>query len=467
MSANAGPNPNQGGPPSTFTQQETVDAPGIIGARWWQQSIATPIPRRSAMTGFVVLGGVLAAMATLGTCAVIAGSSSSGDGDVEFKPKSALDMQKEYGWNFGATGDKLVFDGQSTKPFDKAALATLADDLAPTDARYKPYFIPTLFQSPTALRKTVPSGDPDATAFAPLKDALVPIFTSAMERAFAQGQALASLLGDPKAKDLAVVIDLEGPEAVAFAAGMANACDPVFLLDNWPHPRGVVPSHLTVAAAAYYQPLFANAKSTRPKTARPMFVLDRKRLAPYSDDATQFDNRYTARMPSAANLAALGTKNILLVVPHSFEMKEQDDLVDDFLAFQASTIAIHIVSLFAFMNGASPAKPLPVPGVPGATYSGPYFYGGSPDNHLKFWTHWSAPKETLVGDDVKPYVPTARKTEFSAGAASAASSPTGRPRPTNFGMVPVAVAVGTGVVLGAKLSRNGSWNRTSSSSSGS
>jgi hypothetical protein len=34
-------------------------------------------------------------------------------------------------------------------------------------------------------------------------------------------------------------------------------------------------------------------------------------------------------------------------------------------------------------------------------------------------------------------------------------------------MIPVAVAVGTGVILGAKLSRSGSWNRTSSTSSGS
>jgi hypothetical protein len=36
-----------------------------------------------------------------------------------------------------------------------------------------------------------------------------------------------------------------------------------------------------------------------------------------------------------------------------------------------------------------------------------------------------------------------------------------------FGTVPVAVAVGTGVILGAKAARSGSWNRTSSTSTSS
>jgi hypothetical protein len=37
-----------------------------------------------------------------------------------------------------------------------------------------------------------------------------------------------------------------------------------------------------------------------------------------------------------------------------------------------------------------------------------------------------------------------------------------RPRPSGFGTVPVVVAIATGVILGAKLFRNGSWNRASS-----
>jgi uncharacterized protein (DUF885 family) len=34
-------------------------------------------------------------------------------------------MQKAHGWSFGAVGEALVFDGQTTAPFDRAALATL------------------------------------------------------------------------------------------------------------------------------------------------------------------------------------------------------------------------------------------------------------------------------------------------------------------------------------------------------
>ncbi len=106
---------------SGFTRQEHIDKPGIIGARWWQDSIATQVPRRQAMTGLLALGGVLAAMAAVGTCVAVSRSSSGtgltgggSDAPVDFQPRAALDMQKEYGWSFGAVGEKLVFDGSST-----------------------------------------------------------------------------------------------------------------------------------------------------------------------------------------------------------------------------------------------------------------------------------------------------------------------------------------------------------------
>lgn len=449
--------------PSTFTRQEVVDKPGIIGARWWHASIATQVPRRQAIGGLLALGGVLGAMAAIGTCVAVVSKSSSatpGDNpDVTFQPKSALDMQKEFGWNFGATGETLVFDGQSTQPFDRTALARIADDLAPAETRDAPFFVPTLFQSPTALPKSTASGDPSATPFAPLKDALVPIATPSMETAFYQGQALASLLAkDARAKDVAVIVDLPGPEAVAFAAGASGVLDPVFLFDNWPHPRGVVPAHLTLAAAAYYQPLFAKARSTRPKGARPLFVLDRKRLATYTDDASQFDNRHTARLPSTSSLAGLGIKNILYVAPNAVERQELDDIADDFLAYAGAMLVLRVVPATAFERGA--VDPI---GDGGRSPAGPYFYGGSQNANGAFWTHWSSPESGLSTNEVQKFSPQPRKTEFSAGVPTTSQ----RPRPTNFGMVPVAIAVGTGVILGAKLSRSGSWYRASSTSSGS
>jgi hypothetical protein len=434
--------------PATFTQQETVDKPGIIGARWWQESIAKPVPRRQAIAGLLALGGAFAAIAAVGTCAVKAVKDSAPD--VTFEPRGALDMQKQYGWNFGATGETLVFDGTSTQAFDRTALARMSDDLAPADGRYAPFFVPTLFQSPTALPKSPPADAP----FAPLKDALVPIATPAMATAFATGKALAAQLDkDPRGKDVAVVVDLAGPEAVAFAAGAANVLDPIFLFDNWPHPRGVVPAHLTLAAAAYYQPLFVKAKRERAKGARPLFVLDRKRLSAYTDDASQFDNRHVARLPSAQNLASLGTKTVLYVTPNAVDRQELDDLADDFLAVDQAKIAIKIVPLTAFEE--STTEPL-VDGVR------PYFYGGSPASSASFWTHWSAPPSGLSTNAVSSYTPKPRSTAYSSGTPLAS-----RPRPVNFGMIPVAVAVGTGVILGPKLNRNGSWNRTTSTSSGS
>ena len=114
-----------------------------------------------------------------------------------------------------------------------------------------------------------------------------------MQRAYAVGEALARLAG--WRQGLAVLVDLPGPEAVAFAAGAADVFEPVLLLDNWPHPHGVVPSHLTLAALAYYQPRFASQKER--VVSAPLFVLDRARLTAFSEETDRFDNRYYARMP--------------------------------------------------------------------------------------------------------------------------------------------------------------------------
>jgi hypothetical protein len=40
-------------------------------------------------------------------------------------------------------------------------------------------------------------------------------------------------------------------------------------------------------------------------------------------------------------------------------------------------------------------------------------------------------------------------------------APPMHPRPPGFGTVPVVVHARTGTVLGAQMSRSGSWNRTS------
>jgi hypothetical protein len=403
-----------------FTRQEWVNQPALLGARWWHEGIQAQVPRRQALTALLAIGGAVLGVGTVAAVAVNACDGTSPN--VTFEPRGALAMQREFGWDFGARGEALVFDGTTTQPFDRSALERLPAELAPADPRLKPYYVPTLFQSPWALPTSTPSGEPEDVAFRRLSEAVTPISTSAMTRAYEQGEAFIKLLAaDSRARNAAVVVDLQGPESVAFAAGASNKLDPVFLFDNWPHPRGVVPSHLTLAAVAYYQPLFASTRAMRPRQAPPLFVLDRRRLAAYADEASQFDNRHTARLPSTANLKELGITTVFYISPNAIDRLELDDLADDFLAFQQAKMSVFV---------------MPATSIEGASL-----------------------------DKLEAYVPAPRVTPYSSGTAPTSS--TVRTRPTSFGVVPVAVAVGTGVVLGAKMSRSGSWNRTNYGSSSS
>ncbi len=448
-----------------FQRDEHADRPGVIGAKWWQEGLAQadPIARRSALR---VLAIGIGAVAGLGGIIAIASASSSSGGktegaDDEFRTdsKAALDMQKEYGWNFGAAAEPLVFDGKTQSTFDKSSLSSLPIDLAPAQSKYEPFLVTSLFTAPGALRKTIPAGDPDT--FTPLKDALTPIFTPAMDVAYRRGQALATLFDNrhPNLSSIAVIVDLPGPEAVAFAAGASSSLDPVFLFDNWPHPRGVVPAHATLAACAYYQPLFKRARTAMPIIAQPMFVLDRNRLAPYSDDSKQFDNRYVARVPSVSQLAKLGISRVLYVVPTDSD-HELDDLNDDFVYTLHQGAQMKVVAASTFAGTAHETDS-------GATT---YYYGSGPATHEWFWIDypWSTPyvpkngKAAVEPEFLRPakdYVPTARPSPFSTGATAGSLVP---PRPLTFGMVPVVVAAATGVILGAKMSRSGSWTRSSS-----
>lgn len=456
-----------------FNREESLDEPGIIGARWWQRSLEAapdPVTRRSALAGILVAGAVIAAAGVF-TAAVASSGSSSGSDDTQIALRESLAMQQEYGWNFGAVTESLTFDGVTYLPFDRSALARLADDLRPSDPRAAAYYVPTLFQSPSALPKRMPAGD-DGTIASSLKDALRPIFTPAMDRAYRRGRALASLF-KARAAGAAVIVDLPGPESVAFAAGAAGVLDPVFLFDNWPHPRGVVPAHLALAAAAYYQPLFA--RHLRPAGAPPLFVLDRDRLNAYTDDARQFDNRHVARVPSAPQMKALGATRVLYVAPLSTDALETSDLNDDLVLYEGGGIDVKMVAADSF--AADPAEGPAIPAMPVSVFpdddtSPPrYYYGGAAASHLYFWIDYpwiklppprppdKAPVEPFMARPARHYRPAPRATPFSSGSPAPGAA---RTRPPGFGTVPVIVAVATGIILGAKMSRSGSWNRASS-----
>ncbi|WP_438010813.1 hypothetical protein WME89_20435 [Sorangium sp. So ce321] len=444
-----------------FERAEVLDKPGIVGARWWHQGLAEApkdASRRSAIMlalGAVGLAGVAAAIAVA--------ADGCSDEETEVQRKQALDLQRTFGWSFGAAQESVTFDGESKKPFDQGALARMSTDLRPAEEALRAYYVPSLFESPHATPTVVAQGDPAPVT--PLVNVLRPIFTQAMDRAYRSGKALASLLLAARTdsglrRDILVIVDLDGPESVAFAAGAAEAFEPVFTFDNWPHPRGVVKAHLTLAAAAYYQPLFARSAAGPRAT---MFVLDRQRLSAYSDDAAQFDNRYVARLPAADALWDRGVRRVLYVVPTDLDTIESDDLNDDLVAYRARQLDVRMMAANVFAPDPAEAKPA----VETEDWP-PYYYGGGAASHGWFWVDypWGPPRPPVpapvepsarVRRPGKLYTPTLRATPFSSG-----STPGGAPRvPETFGTVPVVVALGTGVILGAALSRSGSWNRAS------
>lgn len=469
--------PSNSGAP--FGRDRRVDKPGIAGARWWHESLADQaalMVRRDAIRNILIAGGVIAGFGAMLAMCVKAGAStpstSPGVGaplsdDYSAARKTSLEMQKAYGWSFGAIGEPLVFDGVTTKPFQPGALRSLATDLSPAQSSLKRYFQATLFDAPDAVPSSLAKLDADeAAGFRPLAEAVQPIFTPAMAAAYAAGKSLASIFASltesfaqtPSSARAALVVDLSGPEAVAFAAGAASVFDPVFLFDNWPHPRGVVPAQETLSAAAYYQPLFAESRAKAKAGRLPMFVLDRRRIAAYTDDAREFDNRYVAKLPtSAATMRALDVSHVLYIVPTRADAsRELDDLNDELVLYGAGGLDVKALSLDMFAAAEDAGTPVGEGGV---------FYGGSAGSHHAFFVDypWTKPARTATtrpaSNPGKTYVPRARVTPYSSG--NPGSGVTTKPRPTSFSTVPVVIAVGTGVVLGARYQRNGSWNRSS------
>jgi hypothetical protein len=428
-----------------FQQDVALDKPGIVGARWWHQGLLDEerkVTRRRMLVGLGVAGGAVAAVAAAGV-----GLATL------FKPektalarRGALAMQKTYGWDFGARGVALVFNGRAEGPFVRAELQKLAAVMSPSPGPHASYYVPTLVESLLAMpTTTLPDPEdgqprPDGAPFRRLNDVIMPIVTADMRAAYAGGEALAGLSrGRP---GLAVLADMPGQQAVAFAAGAAEAFEPVLLLDNWPHPHGVVPSHLTLAALAYYQPRFAASKQRR--AAPPLFVLDRLRLSAYSEESDRFDNRYYARMPRLEVLAKQGVRTLLYVVASPAALPEPDDL-NAVLSVGAAVDPPVTVSALAVTDfwDEQPAEG-----------EARVYYGGSARTETAFWNIRRS--DELTAADFIPGAAAARATTRDHAfvrRAAAATSP-----PTHFGTVPV-ILTASGLILAAALDRRGSQNR--------
>ena len=252
-----------------------------------------------------------------------------------------------------------------------AMLPDLESYLAPAQEALWPFYRPTLFQT------LAPGQDTE------LRSAITPIYTPDMCRAFARGHGLLSILarkGPPL--DTAVIIDAPGPEAVAAGTALAKEFDPVFMFDNWPHKRGVVTSHLTLAAAVFFAPMLDDLKTAPSAHRPPVFILDSNRLAPYLEAADDFDNRYTIEMPDTQAFKELGIRHLLYVTGH-VRPTELDDLNGDFVALAGDGIDIKLLALDDFRRASGEQTC-------DAENEEPYQFGGDEETDREFW-NWYGP----------------------------------------------------------------------------
>ena len=248
-------------------------------------------------------------------------------------------------------GKPLVISSPTT--FDSADrsswandLEHLADDLSPARADLKPWMVRTLLDVPRELARSGNATGGSTGGW------LQPRYSPADRAAFAQGQRLARTLeGIGADRQMAVILDLPGPTAIAVATALAKKFDPVFTFENLPHPAGVVPSAQTLAAAVYWRPQLLAARDARIASGAdlmpPVFVLEGDRLATYANEVERFDNRSQVRLPEAAALRALGITRVLYVRQRRGDVVEADDLNEAFTALAAGDINVKHLALDA------------------------------------------------------------------------------------------------------------------------
>jgi hypothetical protein len=461
---------------------------------WWLRSLVRRRHVRSATLGL------------LGTAALGAGGCAEWTREIEMpavrqdrdnleRSVDTLALQRANSWAVGVAPDDLdpsvmAMPDAVERDFDgggswRERMLTLAKDLAPA-AALQPYYVPTLFQSLAAPSSGL------------LRRVMQPIDSKEMQDAYGRGRAIASLfsqVGWPR--DTMIIVDLPGPEAVATAAALSAAFDPVFAFGNWPHPFGVVPAHETLAATLFFAPLFERTRGMRPAGAPPMLVLDANRLAPYGDEEDQFDNRYLAQIPSANELRELGIRHVLYVTQSGLAT-ELDDLNEPLVDIAQAGIDVRALGMDELrLAPEAPRTELalldsnaedPDPGTDlegdvtddgwvWAFQGGMFWYfGGDMRHHCHFWDHYgwyhatgrpsrvASPALGLVGGHGCHYQPLARTTAFSGGRLQTARS-TVMLRPSGFGAMRVNTSRGTGHFTGF-AGHGGSFGRASGWGSG-
>lgn len=437
---------------------------GEKGTLWWRQMLS----RREANKRIAQIGLAAVAVSAVG----MAGCGSDEEDEL-VEEHEALDLQKKDGWNVGATDQRLAIKNSSTsdskQSLDWATYkepSTLLKAYNPKASEWQPFVVPTLVQS---LQQ--PS----------LKGQISPVHTSSMDEAYSRGLGMKELLKTSKnAANTLLVVDLPGPEAVAYAAALADVADVVLGFDNWPHPLGVVPSQQTLGALLYYAQEVEEKAATRPADAPAILLLDNTRLTEYKDADDQFDNRYLAKLPPADKLAAMNVQTVMYAVPDETKNAEADDINEDFVAFQNKGINVAMIPLTNFKpaTDGSDTTRVAANNTGTTTHHRTYYYGGGMGMSPWFFAMYPMMMpgigyRTPIGTPPvsRPtYRPTSRPTMFSSRTVGGRASGVGKTKPTGFGRVSTRTSSsGTRTVGGRSSSssgRSGSFGRSRSSGGG-
>jgi hypothetical protein len=401
----------------------------------------------------------------------------AGDSDSEVSADS-LDLQKKEGWNVGSTDKLLSFESTSlTDSRGNSILGGYNQDYLmpvyqPRDPRWQPFFVPTLIQSLSQES---------------LKGQTRLILTPQMRETYARAEALRELISQTPNPDQTLIIsELPGSESIALGAAMADTAQLVPIFDNWPHPLGVVRSHETLGAMAYYAKEIEEKRSKLKENAPAILLLDSNRLTAYTDQDTQFDNRYLAKLPPADQLKQRGVKQVIYLVKDEAQKEELDDINDDLVEWQKQGINVRMLRLSEFKPVDEPSL-ASAPGTTQSTTAGTaqtqastvqrhYYYGGSPWASWWFYNHYGYgyPREVVVYRDGRnmsvprpttgqtynppPYRPVSRPTIFSSSRVGGASG-VGKTRPSGFGRTSVRMS-SEGRVTGTRMGRSGSYGRS-------
>src|SRR5262245_57499512 len=325
--------------------------------------------------------------------------ADSGDSEVS---ADSLDLQKKEGWNVGSTDKLLSFgspsltDSRGTTILGGYNQDYLMPVYQPRDSRWQPFFVPTLIQSLSQ----------DS-----LKGQTRVVFTPQMREAYGRGEALRSLISQSPNPDQTLIIsELPGPESVALGAAMADTAQLVPAFDNWPHPLGVVRSHETLGAMAYYAREIDEKRSKVKENAPAILLLDSNRLTAYTDQDTQLDNRYLATLPPADQLKQRGVQQVIYLVKDESQKEELDDINDDLVEWQKQGINVRMLRLSEFKPVDEPTQTTVAgttasAGTTTTTVQRHYYYGGYPWASWLFFNHYGYgyPRDVVVYRDGRNY----------------------------------------------------------------